>query len=66
MTLVRRLVEVNAEKTKYKLQSPHQNAGKSHNTKIAIMFFENVAHFKYLGTAVANQNLIFPGKLSGD
>jgi hypothetical protein len=38
--------------------SHHQNAGQIHGIKIANRSFENVAQFKYLGTAVANQNLI--------
>jgi hypothetical protein len=36
------------------LLSHHQNAGQSHDIKI----FENVAHFKYLGTTVINKNVI--------
>jgi hypothetical protein len=44
-------LEVNAEKTKFMLLSHHQNAGKNHDIKIANKSFENVAQFKYLGTA---------------
>jgi hypothetical protein len=51
-------LEVNAEKTKYMLLSRHQNAGQNHNIKTGGTSFENVAQFKYLGTAVTNQNLI--------
>jgi hypothetical protein len=51
-------LEVNSEKTKYMLLSRHQNTGQNHNIKIANRSFENVAHFKYLGTTVSNQNLI--------
>jgi hypothetical protein len=51
-------LEVNAEKTKCMLLSHHQNAGQSHNIKMANRSFENVAQFKYLGTTVTNQNLI--------
>jgi hypothetical protein len=42
------------------LLSHHQNAGKTHDIKIAdrFFFFENVAHFRYLGMTVINQNLI--------
>jgi hypothetical protein len=39
-------LEVNAGKTKYMLLSPHQNARKNHNIKIADRFFENVTQFK--------------------
>jgi hypothetical protein len=42
-------LEVNTEKTKYKLLSRHQNAGHNHEIKIAYRRFENVAQFKYLG-----------------
>jgi hypothetical protein len=51
-------LEVNAEKTRYILLSRHQNAGQNHNIKISNSSFKNVAHFKYLGTTVTNQNLI--------
>jgi hypothetical protein len=36
----------------------HQNAEENHDIKIVNRSFENVAHFKYSGTAVTNQNLI--------
>jgi hypothetical protein len=45
--------EVNTE-----MLSCHQNAGQNHDIKIPNRSFENVAQFKYLGTAVTNQNLI--------
>jgi hypothetical protein len=51
-------LEVNAEKTKCMLLSRRQNAGQNHNIKISDRSFENAAQFKYLGTAVTNQNLI--------
>jgi hypothetical protein len=51
-------LEVNTEKTKYMLQSYHQNAGLNHNMKVVNRFFENVAKFKYLGRTVTNQSLI--------
>jgi hypothetical protein len=40
------------------LLSCHQNAGRNHEIKMANKFFENMAQFNYLGTAVTNQNLI--------
>jgi hypothetical protein len=51
-------LEVNAEKDKYLLLCGHQNAGGNHDIKVANRPFENVAQFKYLVTAVTNQNLI--------
>jgi hypothetical protein len=51
-------LEVNTDKTKYILQSRHQNAGKTHDISIANRYFENVAQFKHLGTTITNQNLI--------
>jgi hypothetical protein len=51
-------LKVNAEKTTYMLLFHHQNAGQTHNIKIANRSFENVAQFRYLGTIVTNQNFI--------
>jgi hypothetical protein len=51
-------LEVNTEKTKHMLLSCHQNPEQNHDIKIANRCFENVAEFRYLGTAVTNQNLI--------
>jgi hypothetical protein len=45
-------LEVNTEKTKYMLLYRHQNAGQSHDIKIANKCFENVAKFRYLGTTI--------------
>jgi hypothetical protein len=51
-------LEVNAEKTKYMLLSPHQRAAQNRDIKITNRFFENLAQFIYMGTTVTNQNLI--------
>jgi hypothetical protein len=51
-------LEINVEKTKYNLQSRHQNAVQNRDIKIANRSFENVSQFKYLGTTATNQNLI--------
>jgi hypothetical protein len=51
-------LEVNTEKTKYMLLSPHQNAVENHDIKIANRRFENVAQFKYLGTTITKKNFI--------
>jgi hypothetical protein len=51
-------LEINVEKTKYVLLSRHQNAGQNRDIELANRSFENVSQFKYLGTAVTNQNLI--------
>jgi hypothetical protein len=50
-------LEINVEKTKYMLLSRQQNISQNRNIKIANRSFENVSQFKYLGTAVTNQNL---------
>jgi hypothetical protein len=51
-------LEVNAEKTKYRLVFRDQNAGQNRDIKIRNRSFENVSQFKYLGTTATNQNLI--------
>ena len=51
-------LEANADKTKYIVMSLDQNAGRSHNLNIDNTPFESVKEFKYLGTALTNQNSI--------
>jgi hypothetical protein len=51
-------LEINTEKTKYMLLSRHQNAGQSHDIKLADRCFGNLAQFRYLGTTITNQNFI--------
>jgi len=51
-------LEVNADKTTYRVMSRDQNAGRSHNMKIDNRPFEMVDEFKYLGTTLTNQNSI--------
>jgi len=46
-------LDKNADKTKYKVMSQDQNAGRSHNKKT-----EKGEEFKYLGTTLTNQNSI--------
>ena len=51
-------LQANADKTKYRVTSRDQNAGRSHNIKIDNRSFERVEEFKYLGTTLTNQNSI--------
>jgi hypothetical protein len=51
-------LEINVEKTKYKLLSCHQNVGQNWDIRIGNRPFQNVSQFKYLGMTVTNQNLI--------
>jgi hypothetical protein len=51
-------LEINVEKTKYRLLSHHQKVGRNQEIKIANRSFENVSQFKYLAMTVINQNLI--------
>jgi hypothetical protein len=49
---------VNAEKTKYMVMSRDQNTGQNGYIQIGNKLFETVKQFKYLGTALTNQNSI--------
>jgi hypothetical protein len=49
-------LEINAEKTKYMIMSPHPNSGQNQNIRIANESFENVSKFKFFGTTLTNQN----------
>jgi hypothetical protein len=40
------------------LLSHHQNAAQNQDIKIGNKWFENVAQFRYMGTAITNQNTI--------
>jgi len=51
-------LEVNADKTKYTIMSPDQNAGRSHSMKIDNSSIERVEEFKYWRTTLTNQNSI--------
>jgi hypothetical protein len=51
-------LEIDENKTKFRLLSRHQNVGQNRDIKIAKRSFENVSQFKYLGMTVTNQNLI--------
>jgi len=51
-------LEVSADKTKYVVMSPDQNAGRIHSVRIDNNTFERLEEFKYLGTTLTNQNSI--------
>jgi hypothetical protein len=51
-------LEINTEKTKCILLSRHKNAGQISDVNKANRYFENVAQFRHLGTAIINRNLI--------
>ena len=51
-------LEVTADKSKYMVMYPEQNAGRSQNKQTDNNSFESVEEFKYLGTTVTNQNSI--------
>jgi hypothetical protein len=49
-------LEVNTEKIKYILMSRFQKAGQTHSIKRGNRTFEDLLKFKYLGTALRDQN----------
>jgi len=49
-------LEVNVDKSQYMVTSGDQNAGRSHSIEIDNTSFERVEPFKFLGTALRNQN----------
>jgi len=51
-------LEVNDDKIKYMVMSRDQNAGQNQNMKIGNGSFERLEEFKYLGTALREQNSI--------
>jgi hypothetical protein len=51
-------LEVNADKTKYMVMTRDQKAGRNHSMKTDSSSFERVEEFRYLGTAITNQNSI--------
>ena len=53
-----RLLEVNADKTKYMVMSREQTAGLSHTVKGDNSSTERVEEFRYLGITLTNQNSI--------
>jgi hypothetical protein len=48
-------LDVNTEKTKYKVMSRHQNAEQNYDLMTANKYTENVAKFQYLGMIVTHQ-----------
>jgi hypothetical protein len=52
-------LEVSVERTKYMFVYCDQNGGQNWNIKRGNRSFENVSQFKYLGTTVTNQNVIW-------
>jgi hypothetical protein len=51
-------LEVNADKVKYMVMSPYQDAGRSHSISTDNKSFGRAKELKYLGTTLTNQNSI--------
>ena len=51
-------LEVNADKTKYKVMSRDRNARRGHSVKIDYISIERMEEFKYLGMTLTDQNSI--------
>ena len=51
-------LEVNADKTKYRVMSRDWSAGRGHSVKIDNSSIERVEEFKYLGMTLTDQNSI--------
>jgi hypothetical protein len=51
-------LEVNPQETKCMLMSHYQKEVKKHSMKMARRFSEDVAKFRYLGTALTDQNCL--------
>ena len=51
-------LEVNADKTKYKVVSRDQRAGRNHSVKIDSNPIEGVEEFQYFGTTLTNESCI--------
>jgi hypothetical protein len=58
-------LDINAEKTKYRLMSCEHNAQKNQNTNIGNKSFGRIAKCKYLERIIKNQNCMLK-KLSAD
>jgi len=59
-------LKVSADKTKCMVMSRDQNAGQIHSLRFDNSTFERVEEFKYLGTTLTNQSILFWKKLRAD
>ena len=58
-------LEINVDKTKYKVKFRDQSAGLNQNIKLHYTSFESVEQFKYFGTTLTI-NFLFRNKLKVD